>query len=580
MSQQMHPRPDRARRGWHSLDGAWDIFFDDAESWTFERVNEADPFGTVISVPFPYQAPLSGVHDSRYHPSLWYRKRFDRPPEFDRSGALLHFGAVDYHADIWLNGEQLGVHRGGYAPFHFDVSDKLRDRDNVLIVRAIDRNSVEQPRGKQTWSTPAEVWYTPISGIWQSVWLESIGTAYASGIRVDADPETGDLRIHVHPSRVFDGRLAVSIGDGDRVIAEAEAVMRYPVTTQTVRVSEPNRWSPDSPSLYDIEIRLIDSGGVEQDVVDTYIGFRSISVADGAVYLNDEPCYMNLVLDQGYWEEGLYTPPSSGALQQDIELAKSMGFNGCRKHMKVEDPRFLYWADRLGFLVWSEFPAVFAFTASAREQFLVEWLATMRRDAGHPAIVAWVPYNESWGIPDVAHDPDVQEWVREVVRITRSIDSTRLVIDNDGWEHVESDIMSYHDYSCDNTELDSGYQSAVAGGVVPGSARKTVVGGSRDDDKPLMLTEYGGVAYLAEADPDGSWGYGKTEESADSYRARLEATITTVSRMEGLAGAVYTQLTDVEQEKNGLLTARREPKLPLDEIRDLFERLTGGEDDV
>ena len=567
-----HPRPDFYRPQWLNLNGTWEFEFHGTYPLDPLNIELSQSWSKEITVPFPYQSPLSGIGYKGIQPCVWYRRSFDIPKEWEGKRTLLHFGAVDYLASVWLNGTFIGQHRGGHVPFSFDITRYTREQDNTLIVKVIDKLDLDQPRGKQSWADPVACWYTQTTGIWQTVWLEAVSDHYIESARIVPDLDDGSVNIIARPNMPSQGfEISVEATFEGILMGTATRKAAYPATSLRIELDDVLPWNPETPNLYDLKITLTE-GKTVVDTVETYLGMRKISLSEGSLLLNDKPYYQRLVLDQGFWPDGLYTPPTDEALKIDIELAKKMGFNGCRKHMKVEDPRFLYWADRLGFLVWGEFPASYEFSLSSQAKFLPEWQAAIERDINHPSIIAWTPLNESWGIKDIGHDPETQRWVSEVVKMTRLIDPTRLVIDNDGWEHVVSDIYGYHDYAASGETLKENYDSICSGEnkkLLCGDHTKAMMadGIPLPPNMPLMLTEFGGIGFIVGDIPSDAWGYANIPKTDEEFKARYEETLQATLQLSGLCGYVYTQLTDVEQEINGLLTADRTPKFDVDWLR-------------
>jgi beta-galactosidase/beta-glucuronidase len=560
-----HPRPDFYRPTWLNLNGPWEFEFFGLYPIDDESRYRHYKFSKQIIVPFPYQSPLSGIGYKGIQPRVWYRRLFDIPQDWEGQHVLLHFGAVDYHAKVWVNDILVGDHRGGHVPFTFDITSYIRTKDNEIRIRVFDGLDLDQPRGKQSWMDQIACWYTQTTGIWQTVWLEAVPQNYIESVRIISDFDDQSISIlvrlnapcqglEISPEATFDGK---TMGSSIRKAA-------YPATQFHIALHDLFPWSPETPNLYDLKLTLRADNTVV-DTVQTYFGMRKVSLSKNMLLLNNEPYYQRLVLDQGFWPDGLYTAPSDEALKADVEWGKKLGFNGCRKHMKVEDPRFLYWADKLGFLVWGEFPAPYEMSLSAQAKFLPEWQAAMERDINHPAIIAWTPFNESWGIRHVETDSETQRWVRDVVQMTKLIDPTRLVIDNDGWFHLASDIYGYHDYSATADQINTNYERARTGlkfGWGPGEPRlqMMVAGLKLPDDMPIMITEFGGIGFIAGQTQTGAWGYADLPKTVAEFQQRYEETFKAVFQLSNLCGYVYTQLTDVEQEINGLLTPDRKPK--------------------
>lgn len=585
------PRPQLLRARWAPLDGVWGFAHDDAE--VGERDGWSSPehrFERSIVVPFPPESPASGIGDDRPHDVVWYQR--DVPWEtvlaagLDGSSPRVHlrFGAVDYRARVWVNGRFVGEHEGGHTPFGFDVTEALLPgAAQRITVRAEDRAAdVEQPRGKQDWAEKAHViWYRRTTGIWQPVWLEATPALHAEQLHLVPDIVGGTVRYEIRLNRppAPGTRCRIELRDGDELIAEggsAITTQRHEGAVVVARLRngqdrEGILWSPESPRLIDATV-VIEADGSPVDVVTSYLGLRSAEVREGRFLLNDLPRDLRSVLSQGYWPQSHLAAPDGDALRAEVELILALGFDSARVHQKIEDPRFLYWADRLGLLLWGEAPAAYRFSSTAVERLATEWLAALDRDRSHPSIVTWVPMNESWGIQDVSHDPAQRAFARAMTELTRAIDPTRPVVSNDGWEHLESDILSVHDYDHDDAAIRERYRDrtardALRGGIGP-AGRAMVLSDALREDAPLMLTEFGGIEFVAEAGTaaDDSWGY-SSAGSAVQFEERLRALYDALRASSVLAGTCYTQLTDTMQEANGLLTEDRTPKLPIPVIR-------------
>lgn len=567
-----HPRPDRFREPWLNLNGTWEFEFDDADAglkadWPVQN----KPFSRSIVVPYPFQAKLSGIGDGGVHHVVWYRRGFSLPESFKDKRILLNFGAVDYQAKVWLNGQPVGDHRGGHVPFRFDITSLLTQGENKIVLRAEDTENIEQPRGKQFWEPqPKGIFYTRTSGIWQTVWIEAVNNSYISDVRMtpQIDSETLDVEVSVI-GPVQGWQVKASIFDeGKEVTTQTSEPIRKRFS---LRLPQPRLWSPEDPHLYDITFTLLDSSGKPLDELKSYFGMRKISMEGKKLLLNNKPYYQRLVLDQGYWPDGILTAPTDAALKYDVEMAKKFGFNGARKHQKVEDPRWLYWCDKLGFLVWGEMANAAGHspvTAGSREMFESEWMEALRRDYSHPSIVVWTPFNETWGIAGVRDNYDVQKWVERVYNVTRQLDPTRLVCDNSGWDHVQTDIADYHDYAEKGENLIKRWETLVKNGYRR-EGKKTptfFVEGRSYSGQPVVLSEYGGIGLQTkQAEVIGSdtkpWSYGAAVQDIEAYLARYKQITEAAQSIEDIWGFCYTQLTDVEHEVNGVMTYDRRPKL-------------------
>lgn len=572
-----HPRPDRVRDSWMTLNGAWRFAFDDNKKGTQEKWYNGHAFDKTIEVPFVYQSKLSGIDSDVHCDVVWYDRDFDMPDAMHGKRCLLHFGAVDYKADVWLDGQYLGGHEGGYTPFTFDITDLVEDNKASyrVTVRCEDRLDCDQPRGKQSFRPePFECWYTPVTGIWQSVWIEGVGQYYPVDFRLTPDVDTASIKVEVSLNELPTNgaiRLTASF-NGDVVAAQEVKVTtdRFVQTTLFLRHNERlegiHMWWPNSPALYDLRIETIQDAQV-CDCVDTYFGMRKISMSGNLIKLNHAVLYQRLVLDQGYWPDGLLTAPSDDALRKDVELTLQMGYNGARKHQKFEDPRYLYWADKLGLMVWGELPSGYWLRDSQKRNMMRDMAEAVKRDYNHPCIITWVPLNESWGVPFIQDQKEAQQLSDALFYIVHSLDDTRLVSSNDGWEQAETDFVSVHDYTAWPEQLKPDYQcekDILA--RAPGSSRITSAKGYDHTGKPILLTEYGGIAFKKDSD-GGNWGYNGAVGDEETFLKRFEAITQAFKHMPGFSGYCYTQLTDVFQEVNGLLDMDRNPKVSLDEIR-------------
>ena len=600
-----YPRPQLVRPLWRDLTGPWGFASDERDEGldaTWFRPGTADVFDRAIQVPFPPESAASGIGHAGHLAVVWYRRTLTAE-DLDGAGSgtqgerlLLHFGAVDHHADVWLDGQHLGEHDGGQTPFSFDVTGVVRGadgRDLELVVRAHDDPlDVSQPRGKQDWLTePHSIWYDRTTGIWQPVWLEAVPALHVSELAWEADVPDGSVHLLVRLSR----RPTTPVTLAVRLELEGELLAEHHVRVldRDVRVTvdlprqangqqyEEILWSPERPTLIDATVELTEQGetagdGPDEgptDTVASYLGLRHVAVAHGLFLLNDRPYYLRSVLEQGFWPESHLAAPSADALRAEVQVIKDLGFNSARVHQKAEDPRFLFWADKLGLALWAETANAYAFSPRSVELLTREWLELVRRDRSHPSIVTWVPLNESWGVQHGAHDVRQQHYGLGLAQLTRALDRTRPVVSNDGWEHTDSDIWSVHDYAARGDELRARYGTPEAvqlllDGVGPAGRRLRLTSVARPVDRgqPLMLTEFGGVSYAGgRAD---AWGYSTATDDAD-FEARVGDLLDAVRDCRPIAGYCWTQLTDTGQETNGLLRADRSPKLAMDVLRRL-----------
>jgi hypothetical protein len=575
-----YPRPQLERSGtWISLNGNWQFAIDEHAAWKRPEDFQSQ---TDILVPFAPETPRSGVHNTGFYNAVWYRRTFTPPPLQEGQRLLLNFGAVDYQCRVWVNDRLAVEHEGGYTPFSADITDLLRDGEQAITVQAVDDpHDLAKPRGKQDWKLdPHSIWYARTTGIWQTVWLEVVPRTWIARVRWTPELVRWEIGYEVWldgcPPHPQDLSVRVRLTLGDRVLSDDTCAAVAGEVHRRVALSDPGiddsrneiLWSPDSPRLIDALIELRTADGRVIDAVHSYTALRSVALHGNQFMLNGRPLQLRLVLDQGYWEESGLTAPSDDALRRDVELVKAMGFNGVRKHQKIEDPRYLHWADHLGLLVWEEMPSPYRFTPASVRRLNTEWHAVIERDVSHPCIVAWVPFNESWGVPDLPESPAQRHWVRAIYNLTRTLDPTRPCIGNDGWEAVATDIITIHDYDASPDRMRKRYDVAdddvkhLLQRERPGY-RALLLDTSAYQGQPLMLTEFGGIAFARDA--GATWGYSRAE-SAPVFAARYAALLDAVRGLNVFAGFCYTQFTDAYQEANGLLYMDRTPKFPIEEI--------------
>ncbi len=582
----VHPRPQLVRDRWVDLCGQWQFAYDDGDAGLDERWQErADVFDRTIEVPFPPESPASGIGDPAFHPVVWYRRTF-RAPHRPSERLLLHFGAVDYRASVWVDGVLVTTHEGGHTPFSVDITNALgAAEDHVLTVRAEDPPAdMTQPRGKQGWlPRPHKVWYERTTGIWQPVWLEPVPEVHVTALRWTPDLDANLVHVRVALAGSRPGlRVRVRLDLHDQCLADdtyavgAAAVVERDITLDAVQIHHHRRtflWSPAHPNLVTATVTVLE-GDVVVDEVESYLGLRSVSTAAGRFLLNGRPFFLRMVLAQNYWPESHLAAPGPDALRREVEIVKELGFNAVRIHQKIEDPRFLYWCDALGVVAWGEMPSALQYGSETVRRLVGEWLEVLERDASSPALVAWVPFNESWGVSNLRTDQAQQHAVRALYSLTKAIDPTRLVVGNDGWEHIVSDILSVHDYSGEGDVLRERYGSAEAVERTLRSVqpyyRTLLLPEFEAGSEPLMVTEFGGLTY----DPESQdfWnGYGAVS-SPEELLKRYADLVTALLDSPVVAGFCYTQLTDTAQERNGLLRADRTPKLPLEDIAPVNRR--------
>jgi len=572
-----HPRPQHRREQWESLNGLWDFSIDANASLEWPEQVQWDE---KIVVPFSPETPASGIGNTGLYSAAWYRRKF-KAPHIDKSEQLLlHFEAVDYRAMVWVNGAKVFRHEGGYTPFTVDITHVLRPgAEQEVVVRAEDDPSnLAKPRGKQDWKLePHSIWYPRTTGIWQTVWLEVVPKTCLESLQWSSSLERWEICLAASIKAMAGEKLTLSVRltCGDQTLAADSYEVISGEVHRRIALSDPGiddfrntlLWSPSSPTLIDANIELRDTSGAIIDSVQSYTALRVVGVQGDRFMLNGRPLILRMVLDQGYWPRTGLTAPDDEALVQDILLAKKMGFNGVRKHQKIECARYLYWADKLGLLVWEEMPSAYRYTTRSIERVTCQWLEVLRRDCSHPCIVAWVPFNESWGVPDLPDSPAQRHYVQALYHLTKSLDPTRPVIGNDGWESVATDIIGIHDYDTDPERIGKRYgiediEAQLFKRERPGG-RMLLVGAEKGWKHPIVLTEFGGIAF-ASAENE-TWGYSRTETS-EQLLQRYGELLRTARSLPALAGFCYTQFADTYQEANGLLYADRTPKAPIEEI--------------
>jgi beta-galactosidase/beta-glucuronidase len=576
-----HPRPQLFRPAWASLNGEWGFKIDSGDSglhrgWAIDH----SQIDGRITVPFCPESPLSGIGETDFMKVVWYHRAFEVPDTWTDRRVLLHFGAVDWSCRVWVNGLEVGQHRGGSASFSLDITDSLGDTNHVVVRAEDDVRSGLQPAGKQSLLHQSfAASYTRTTGIWQSVWLEAVRATRIDSLQIIPDWPSGRFVIVPRLTELnapHKLRCTVS-SDGDEVARiEGVAGDGLPIV---IDLPSPRSWSPADPHLYDLRFELL-RGDEKVDTVDSYAGLRQFSIEGDRFLLNGEPLFLRLVLDQGFYPDGLWTAPSDDELRADIERAQALGFNGARLHQKVFEERFHYWADRLGYLTWGEFPdwglegmnffpprqdAIHQ--ERALDNHLREWSEVVTRDRNHPSIIVWTPFNEV--NRRKGRERLYDRTIRRVYALTKSLDPTRPVHDASGWTHIQTDVYSVHDYEQDPTRFRETYAD---GPRDIGAAREQFGGeaGAAYAGQPYVVDEYGGTWWKDGSDHDASWGYGERPKDAEEAISRIIALTAILLENPRVAGFCYTQLTDIEQEQNGLHTYARELKFDRERLRAAF----------
>ncbi len=574
-----HPRPQFCRKHWHSLNGPWKFCFDDDRR--YQKPQDVLQWDHDIEVPFAPETERSKIGDTRFHSACWYQREFELGLN-EKERLILHFAAVDYSAKVWVNDQYVGKHEGGHTPFHFDITACLKVDGPQLVTVQVEDDPLDlaKPRGKQDWQLePHSIWYPRTTGIWQTVWLEPVPETYLGNIRWTPHLERWEIGFEAFIEgcirRELQIRLRLTVGEQVLVNDSYQVILGE--VHRRIALSDPGvddfrnelLWSPEKPTLIKAEIELF----ADQECVDrlySYTALRSVSIQHGDFMLNGRPYYLRMVLDQGYWPESFMTAPDNEALKGDIELVKALGFNGVRKHQKIEDPQFLFWADVLGLLVWEEMPSSYRFTHDGVERITREWIEAIDRDYSHPCIVTWVPFNESWGVPDLAEKASHRSCVQALYHLTKTLDPTRPVIGNDGWESTDTDIIGIHDYDNHPGAFKERYDPALSMNEILNrrspAGRMITIQGYHSQNQPIMLTEFGGIAYTKEKPgTSNAWGYAVCATSRalqDQYTELLGV----VHQLKLFRGFCYTQFTDTFQEANGLLFADRSPKVDIETL--------------
>ena len=591
-----YPRPQFVRDNWENLNGTWDFGFDDANQGEKEKWYEKFPGELKIEVPFTYETKLSGIQDERRHDNIWYHKTITvDASKLTDNRLLIHFEGSDFHTKLWVNGAYAGDHKGGYARFSFDITELVKDGENELTVKVEDSFDIQQPRGKQRWiDENFGCWYVQTTGIWKTVWTE-----YVPDIRLDyvkMTPNLHDMALEIEyqidapESAMAGGNLMVvaTVTFGDMLISKTMTVMTSDHTKTKIDVFHKTNgqtncgmewgvrtWSPESPDLYDITFEVVSDGKI-LDTVGSYFAMREIRIDGSNILLNGHPLYQRLILDQGYWKDSHLTPPSEEALIEDIDKIHELGYNGLRKHQKTEDERFLYWCDVKGMLVWSEMAAAYEYSDKAVEEFTREWTEIVRQNYNHPCIITWTPVNESWGVSQVETDPMQQHFTEMLYHLTKSMDRYRPVIVNDGWEHTISDIITLHDYEEVGETFYKRYmefkEQILTTEVYHSSHKSAFANGFVYKGQPIIISEYGGIAFNND---DSGWGYGNKVNTKEDFIRRFDEITTAVKEVPYCCGFCYTQVSDVQQEINGLMDMERNFKVDPAVIKEINERKVG-----
>lgn len=569
-----HPRPQFVRDSWVNLNGQWTYTFDFGDTGLERGLAKSEGFDGNITVPFCPESKLSGVEYKDFINCMWYQRKVDVPAAWEGKKIMLNFGAVDYYSTIYVNGHLAGRHWGGTSSFAVDMTPyvKAGEKANIVVCVKDDIRQGEQTGGKQSRVYYSEgCYYTRVTGIWQTVWMEAVAPAGLKEVYVKPDLDNSCFVLEPKFHALEKGlSLQVKLKDGNKVVASKKVKATTPMTV-ILPVKNVKTWSPESPFLYDLEYEVVDASGKVVDKVVSYIGMRKIHIEGNRVYLNNQPLYLRMVLDQGFYPDGVWTAPTDADLKRDIELSMSVGFNSARLHQKVFEERFHYWADKLGYITWGESSSWGADTNKelTARNFLTEWQEIVERDRNHPSIIMWTPFNETWERPKGVEAARHQDrFVSDVYDLTKALDY-RPVHDVSGGYHVKTDIWSYHNYEQNPDKLKERL-TIKNPGEVPTLAkdREAAYAG-----QPYYLDEYGGIKWVIEQYASNTWGYGQGPKTLDEFYTRLEALTDVILGFDYINGYTYTQLTDVEQEQNGIFTYDRKPKFEAEKLKAIFGKV-------
>lgn len=567
-----YPRPQFERADWINLNGEWNFAFDFGQTGRERDWQNAKGFDRKIVVPFCPESRLSGIGYTDFIPAVWYQRALSIPASWTGRRVRLNFGASDYETHVFIDGREVGTHYGSGSSFSFDITELAQpgSQHNLVVWVKDNLRGGRQTGGKQAYELYSNgCMYTRTTGIWQTVWLEPVD---AEGLeQVFAVPDIDQQQLVVRP-RFFKesngNRLTVKVFDGKKLVATTTAPCTNGAAV-VLPIKKPKLWLPEQPFLYDVTYEVT-RGGQVVDRIRSYVGMRKVHIEGGYFYLNNQPYYQRLVLDQGFYPDGIWTAPSDEALRRDIELSKAVGFNGARLHQKSFEERYYYWADRLGYLTWGE-SASWGLNVNddvAARNFIGEWTELVERDRNHPSLVTWTPFNETWSSTGSGV---YNHLVEDVYRLTRAIDPTRPVNDASGDGHVRTDLWTQHNYERDPQKLVS--QLTFREGREPyrNQADKTYL--AKYDGQPYMIDEFGGLPWIRPEERSTSWGYGSNIDTLDDFYRILQDEVDALRQCPNVVGFCYTQITDVEQEKNGIYYYDRTPKFDTERIRAIFERI-------
>ncbi len=572
-----YPRPQLVRDSWINLNGPWSYAFDFGQSGRergFQsRTDFSDlPNSGTITVPFCPESQLSGVEHTDFIEMMWYHRQVSVPASWTGQRIVLHFGGVDYECEIFVDGVAVGRHWGGTVAFSFDVTDHVKPgetHDLVVFVRDEVRSGI-QPGGKQCHAYRSfGCLYTRTTGIWQTVWMEAVPEFGLKDIQIIPDLDNASFVVVPAFFAERQGlRFRATVRASGKVV-DRRTLVASSGLPYVLPLANPRAWSPDDPFLYDLTFEVLD-GTTVIDTVRSYAGLRKVHVEGNRLFLNNRPFYLRLVLDQGFYPDGLWTAPSDEALKRDIELSMAAGFNGARLHQKVFEPRFHYWADRLGYVTWGESSSwgIDVTDPISARNFLSEWREIVCRDRNHPSIIAWTPFNETRG---GAGHPQHARLHIDAYELCHSLDPTRPVNDASGYAHVRTDLWTVHNYTQDPDALQALLTPDPKGGVWRNVPEHEVPYAGQ----PYIIDEFGGIKWIPSEElvfAEDSWGYGDDPQTLDAFYLRLEGLVDAVLSHDHICGYCYTQLTDIEQEQNGIYNYDRSPKFDMARVSDIFRK--------
>jgi beta-galactosidase/beta-glucuronidase len=566
-----YPRPQFVRSSWKNLNGTWTFAFDFGKSGKERDFASSQGFTGKITVPFCPESPLSGVNHKDFIPAIWYQRGITIPEDWEGKKVILHFGAVDFETEVFIDGKSAGKHYGGTSSFAMDITPFVSSGGtHSLVVYALDDNrSGLQPSGKQCRAFQSRgVHYTRTTGIWQTVWMEAVSEYGLKSIHIlpDLDMKRFSVRATFYSVRP-DLTFRVAVMDGKKRMSQAEAVVSDSVAC-LLPLNKPKTWSPESPFLYDLVLEVMDKSGRVLDHVKSYAGMRKVHIQGNRIFLNNRPYYLRLVLDQGFYPDGIWTAPSDAALKKDIELSMRAGFNGARLHQKVFEERFHFWADRLGYLTWGESSSwgIDVNNGAAARNFLIEWQEIIMRDRNHPSIIAWTPFNEAW-----SRGEPLKRLLIDAYNLTHNIDPTRPVNDSSGGLHFKTDLWTEHTYEQNPEKMTKLLALSDKNEVW----RRLPERSGEYRGQPYLIDEYGGIKWISSPDqkyaPD-SWGYGEDPTTLEEFYTRLEVLTDVILGMPHICGFCYTQLTDIEQEQNGIYNYDRSEKFDMKRINSILSK--------